>query len=376
MNVQECYICGGNKFKECLHQKPSMASDGRIVDFTIIKEECQDCGTVRTNDTTFLADFYKSDYELNTANIDPVYIYNGNAYKKSAMHYEWINKLLAKNNIDLSTKNSIMEIGCGSGNLLSLFDVKAKFGVEPSEDAAHFASKYANIRNTGFENILDTEKYDIVLSTCVLEHTTNPNLFLQKNNNILNDEGIIILGIPIQNAESFDVFFLDHLHHFTVNQLKHLCSENNLHIIDYEIGYMCIQTIAYFLIKKISNDSNISSVPVYFEKNTNFILSKKHLDSLNTFLETNNKKFIVAFGYGETSFFFQTYSDINKFANFYIDDVKANNNNVLSIKNFALKNDLPNEITIILLVNPHYSEYIIKLFADIKCKINFYNPLQ
>lgn len=42
-----CYVCVASSFLEVLDNNPSMSSDGQIVDFTISKEECANCGTVR-----------------------------------------------------------------------------------------------------------------------------------------------------------------------------------------------------------------------------------------------------------------------------------------------------------------------------------------
>src|SRR5688572_19648553 len=105
-----CFVCSGERFNSIIDQTPSMSSDGQTVSFAIQKEECCKCGTVRSKDTSFLDDFYRSTYKLNTQNTDPLFVYEGIGTPKSTMHFEWINELAGESRI-LECKN-IIEIGC------------------------------------------------------------------------------------------------------------------------------------------------------------------------------------------------------------------------------------------------------------------------
>jgi SAM-dependent methyltransferase len=361
-----CYICDNSIFVEVLDNKPSMSSDGQIVDIKINKQECIKCGTVRSSDTSFLNEFYENHYQLNVANSDPYYIFQTEKMSKSEMHLEWLIKLL---DIELKNINSIIEIGCGSGNLLSLFKIKNKYGVEPSKEASNFASKIANVRNISYEEINDDEKYDLILSSCVIEHTLDPNDFLKKNYKIANDNSIIIVGLPIQNEKSFDVYFLDHLHHFTITQFFYLCEKNGFIVEKYEIGYKCMTTMGYFVLRKGSK----AITPLKYEQNRNFYISEIWINNLNNFLNQNKHKNIVAFGYGETSFFYQSYSKINSVVSYYIDDVKAKTEiNVISILE-AINNGILKNGFLILLTNPHYHHYLIDKFNTVE-GLKFYSP--
>lgn len=346
-----------------------MSSDGQTVDLVIEKEECQNCGTVRAADISFLTDFYKNYYKLNTFNTDPQYIYNNVAMPKSKMHYEWI-ETLVKQKINDAT--SIIEIGCGSGNLLNLFRIKNKYGVEPSEHAALHANKIANVRTCGYEDILNEEKYDIILSTCVIEHTTNPNDFLQKQWHLAHEGSTVIIGLPIQDTESFDVYFLDHLHHFTSQQFIYLCRQNGFTVDKFEIGYKCMTTIAYFILSK----NIMPQKTITFQKNENFYTSNQWITNLNTFLTNNKNKQIVAFGYGETSFFYQTYTNLNLAVNCFIDDVrvgsKTNDSKVISVAD-AISGGILKNSYLVLLANPHYHEFLKKKFIGAE-NLMFYSP--
>jgi SAM-dependent methyltransferase len=346
-----CYVCNSTNFNEIFNAFPSMSSDGQTVEIPIVKEECLNCGTLRSTDVSFLGKFYSSYYKLNTSNLDPTYIYNGIAQPKSEMHYEWITKLCGN---ELKSYNSIIEIGCGSGNLLKLFTIPTKFGVEPSEKAAQHASLVANVRNIGFEQIYDEEEYDVVFSSCVIEHTVNPNEFLLKANSILNTNGLAIIGLPIQDAESFDVFFLDHLHHFTTNQFIHLCEKNGFEVEKWEVGYKCMATIGYFMLRKrLPTIKKLS-----YQKNLNFYLAQKWLKNLDSFINNNSSSRLVAFGFGETSFFFQTYSKINSMVMYYIDDTRAGSIEKVVDSTKAKELGLLDGSIIVLLTNPHYHSFL------------------
>jgi SAM-dependent methyltransferase len=361
-----CYVCGAFLFKEVLFNKPSMSSDGQIVALTISKQECSNCGTVRSSDVSFLNDFYKNYYKLNVVNNDPMYIFQGEKMRKSEMHLEWITKLVGNRIKDF---NSIIEIGCGSGNLLGLFDIKDKYGVEPSEEAAKFANTIAKVRNIGYEEISEEEKYDFIFSSCVIEHTIDPNDFLQKNWHIANNDSVIVVGLPIQDTESFDVYFLDHLHHFTVNQFVYLCQKNGFTVENYEVGYKCMTSMGYFVLRKKADNLSV----IKYEKNQNFYTSGVWINNLNNFLENNATENLIAFGYGETSFFYQSYTKLNSVVNCFIDDVKAKSEeNVISAEEAINANVLKDSI-LILLANPHYHEFLKEKFKTVS-GLKFYSP--
>jgi len=367
MTKNPCYVCGEIEFKLIFQQSPSMSSDVQIVDLAIQKEECTKCGTVRSAHTKYLDDFYEKYYRLNAANIDPFYVYNNVPTPKSGMHYEWISRLIGDK---LKSCENMIEVGCGSGNLLSLFPVKEKYGIEPGLEAAAHAAKIASIRNIGYELIPGEEKYDFILSSCVIEHTIDPNDFLKKIHSISALDSVIVIGLPFQDTESFDVFFLDHLHHFTSGQFKHLCHKNGFKIVNYEIGYKCITTIGYFILQKMEEPAELQDIE--FEKNTNFYTSSQWLKNINNFIAKKNNSKIAIFGFGETSFFFQTYSCLKERLNYFVDDIKAGTqSNVFTIKE-AIDEGLTNS-TLILLTNPHYHSFIKQKFDGVE-NLNFFSP--
>lgn len=290
------------------------------------------------------------------------YIYKDEKLSKSQMHFEWINKIA-----NIGKCESMIEIGCGSGNLLKLFKLPHKFDIEPNKLAADYASKIASIENIGFEKLNDDIKYDFIFSSCFIEHTVNPNDFLQKIRNISKTESIIIIGLPIQDFQSFDVYFLDHLHHFTIDQFVHLCHKNGFKVEHFEVGYKCMRSMGYFVLNLGENKLQSLS----FQENKNLNVSQSWIKNLTSFLEKTPEVFL--FGYGETSFFFQTYTKVNEKKRIYIDDTRVHLGRNVITTNKALSDQLLNGKTLILLVNPEYQDFIISKFESVN-NLSFYSP--
>ena len=104
------------------------------------------------------------------------------------------------------TFNNVLEIGAGFGFLLDIVNknIKAKelFAIEPS-DNIQFISKYFKIKNCIQDFFpsqqLNKQKFDLIISSEVIEHTFNPYEFINNISKSLSDDGIAIITTP--NAE-------------------------------------------------------------------------------------------------------------------------------------------------------------------------------
>ena len=131
-----------------------------------------------------------------------------------------------------------LEVGCSFGgvakNVLE-YGVEGCDVVEPNRlDAEFIKNNFDGIRvfNDLFENITFTNKYDIVASFEVLEHTISPIKFLEKCNELMNLGAIINIEVPnhddillYYNAQRYKSFFYHkaHIHYFTENSLMDAC---------------------------------------------------------------------------------------------------------------------------------------------------------
>jgi glycosyltransferase involved in cell wall biosynthesis/SAM-dependent methyltransferase len=143
----------------------------------------------------------------------------------------------------------LLDIGCASGEFLKAsqdagFGVK---GVDISPYACQTArNKYGlDVREGSFENIEFPERsFDAISAADVLEHASNPSVFLQKINRILKDDGVIYLAVP--DFASFHYQFMSicarfthknyfvlphHLYHFTGRTLEKLLNKTGFVIL-------------------------------------------------------------------------------------------------------------------------------------------------
>jgi len=115
--------------------------------------------------------------------------------------YQIIVKLI--NKYVLNKESSILDIGCGSGNMLKLLN-KNKFsnisGCDFSTGAINLTLKkhaknifVANILNlSDFNNV----KYDVIICSEVLEHIGDDSKAISNLYELLNNEGILIISVP------------------------------------------------------------------------------------------------------------------------------------------------------------------------------------
>ena len=100
----------------------------------------------------------------------------------------------------------ILEVGCGTGTLLSLLD-KRGFEVQGVENSPHAVREAHNLglnvfQGNLFEAHLPAASFDAVVLKHVIEHLPSPSAALKEINRILKPGGQVILWLP--NADSFE----------------------------------------------------------------------------------------------------------------------------------------------------------------------------
>ena len=112
----------------------------------------------------------------------------------------YFTQVISKNNKELT----VLEVGCGKGTLIKPIakkNQKIKFtGLDIDQTVIKEANK-EKIRNLNFvcEDILKfktDDKYDIVITSEVLEHIEDPEKFLSKISSLTNESGFLIISTP------------------------------------------------------------------------------------------------------------------------------------------------------------------------------------
>ena len=141
------------------------------------------------------------------ANHDKIYLsYIGEFGEKSRQH--------SKNRIDWILKNigtgkKVLDVGCSQGiiSILAAKNENIVKGIDIEEEAVDFANKLLDEKYpeekekvtfefVDFMNYSTEEKFDVIILTEVLEHLENPEDFIKKTKEFLNNDGKVILSVP------------------------------------------------------------------------------------------------------------------------------------------------------------------------------------
>jgi SAM-dependent methyltransferase len=203
---------------------------------------CKDCGLSFTNPRPKdenLGKYYESSEYLshgtkNSGIIGKLYqlLRNINIKRK----YNIVSELMGT--------GKILDIGCGTGELLNYFQ-KQKWeclGVEPNANARSFAETHYRLKVEEEQSLqnLPEGSFDIVCMWHVLEHVSDINKRMDEAKRLLKNEGRLIIALP--NLLSWDAVFykaywagLDvprHLYHFSPEAFSCLAKRHDLQVIN------------------------------------------------------------------------------------------------------------------------------------------------
>ncbi|WP_196595127.1 class I SAM-dependent methyltransferase [Pectinatus frisingensis] len=293
------------------------SSEGKILftrDFSAIKDVapfekydvivCEKCGFVyaRPYGEYNLLDYYETESKYDNQEYGK---YN-EVYRKI---FNMFNCLCEEGNIFTDKKKfdlSILDIGCSMGMLLYIFKengYKNLTGLEPSSQCRELANKIYGIDIiTGAAKDTLPRKYDLIISTTVLEHLLSLREEVHNFKEKLNKDGVCFLVVP--NAEFFctrDNLFQDfsteHINYFNIESLDKLMEITGMErIVMHDEG-----EFIYALYKK--ND-NVNSHG--YNKNVKLEIclqkyiqnSTKVLAHINGILEKYKNKKLLVWGTG------------------------------------------------------------------------------
>jgi len=227
----------------------------RLVYFIISRRiscyECKNCGHTLLDIPEDMNLKFQSNFRRNAAMSGD--IINNDLSDRYYSNREWIlNGRVAKVDSFVECRKSIFDIGCGGGYVLDYYK-RRNHGVAGIEidDLCVSACRRLGIdcMKGDFLKADINEKYDVVMAWHCLEHIPDINAFLGKMVAISNENGLVIIEVPIDrplvgNWESYD----GHVHYFTKESLERLVDKFNLKCIYSEEG---VQKPAWLFIGEV-----------------------------------------------------------------------------------------------------------------------------
>jgi 2-polyprenyl-3-methyl-5-hydroxy-6-metoxy-1,4-benzoquinol methylase len=179
-------------------------------------------------------------------------------------------KLKLINSFELPGK-SLLDIGAATGDFLATcknggWDVT---GTEPNEKARSIAS-HQGIELLENSNGLKKQSFDVITLWHVLEHIENLSEFISQLNELLKDNGRIVVAVP--NYKSFDAEYYNefwaaydvprHLWHFSQESIVKLFSKENI-VVD-KILPMKFDAFYVSLLSEKYNSGKMNPIKAFF----------------------------------------------------------------------------------------------------------------
>jgi len=294
-NVIKCPVCEGKSFETFL----------TCTDFFVSGEEfqikkCNSCDfkiTENIEDEDNIGRYYQSENYISHSNTSKGIV---NSVYHSVRKYMLGRKRHLVEKTTGLRKGEILDVGTGTGFFLN--EMKEYgwqvTGTEKSSDARDFAKKEFNLDNLPSEKLfaLKEKSFDVITLWHVLEHVHQLNENMATFNNLLKNDGKLIVAVPNNDsldAKHYKQFWAAydvprHIWHFAPKQMKLLAEKhgfklNSLHTMPFDSFYVSMLSEKYKKSKlslfkgifygKISwlnsvlNPSKCSSVIYVFEKN-------------------------------------------------------------------------------------------------------------
>jgi 2-polyprenyl-3-methyl-5-hydroxy-6-metoxy-1,4-benzoquinol methylase len=196
----DCVNCASKDHKELVK-----ARGNRGVDFIAPEHDvvvCKNCGLVFINPQHDDQDYdrfyqvlnYKKDTKAETTD----QILAKHAFKKIPLKF-LVDYLQSGKVIEKQPR--VLDVGCGFGmviNFMEKYGLNAE-GLEQSADAVDYAQKKLGLKvhpGSIFRHDLPANRYDVVFSTAVMEHFTNPLAALEQMRMLLKPDGLLFVNTP------------------------------------------------------------------------------------------------------------------------------------------------------------------------------------
>lgn len=291
-----------------------MTGDQRIGRGRLAKMICEECGTVANASPFTRAEaelLYGEEYELNTLGREEHFFFTENGpIARSQVFCDWIAPHIPQQ------ARRIIEIGCGEGKLLerirSKFPGKEIMGFDGSRRAAELgAAKGLDIRQKLLLGDEPLPESDVFILINVIEHIEDIPALLAQLRSSLRAGGRIIFCLPVQDYGGYDIFFAEHVWHFTANHVGYVLSNNRLKVLHSETDHPVNHGIGLFICE--AADSIATAPPCENQSRVQLEHLRFWEDAfrrIDSWLEEKNFASIAVFGGGEVFTLFTAFTSL------------------------------------------------------------------
>jgi len=209
-----------------------LENPGSISDkaYPLVVYYCHNCALIQ------LADLVPRD-EMFTE-----YVYLTSASKTMMEHFDRYAEALS-NRLDLTTRDSVLDVGSNDGTLLKAFQRRGVrvLGIEPAQNVASIAEQGGVPTLTEYfdlELAKKLEKVRLVTANNIMSHVGNLRGFLATVAHVLGPDGLFVFEVPwvadVIRNNSFDMIYHEHLTYFGLKPLARALREAGLFLVDLE----------------------------------------------------------------------------------------------------------------------------------------------
>lgn len=202
LSYTKCNLCGSNNADLIIDLRRS--KDSRVRQYRIV--QCKQCGLIYLNPRPSkekMASFYPENYlPFKKASIEE----EDSSLLKWARRQKYNKMSRTIKAFFKDEPGALLDVGCSTGLFLNHMAQKGWIvtGVEPNFQAAQYAKNRfgLNVINDTIESAsLPETAFDVITYWDVMEHVYDPMAVFSKTNQLLKDNGLLLINFP--PAESF-----------------------------------------------------------------------------------------------------------------------------------------------------------------------------
>lgn len=321
--------------------------------------------------------------------LDKLYSEHVSTYYYTKYLNDYMNNFVKNlsNKYSIDHESTVVEIGCNSGRLLTMFREETSckiLGVEPSKTFTdEWNDNQIEVINDYFSNdcveIIRDRIVNLVIIRHVFEHIPNPVIFFSDLSKICSNETTIIIEVPyfkeVLKRRRIENVSFSHLNYFCIRSMNEIAKRFGFGIVDYELVETDGGSIVYHIQKgKITDSVMIDNIS---ESEINDFIS--YIDQarlkIKNILSQYKKNEIVGYGAGSKGPHLVYLLGLDEFITHVVDDTPGYSGMFLPGTEIEICNaDIftTNDIKCVLNLAPTHSDVIKN---NVPSQIDFYEVI-